>query len=185
MDQHPEHCPTCGRAFAGVQDYPRVQVLAFERLPLPEAIDRMSAPASERRHARRRIEPDTTGTPREEGINMTPAIAQACDTAEVRAYLSQLAGLVGQEVIPGRLLPPLRAHSSFRWAYPVAGTGIYLALEDTEPAAAGERVAEVQVYCDGPNLGSAGGPTLQPLGAVAQIRYRGLLASASSSGTGG
>ena len=32
------------------------------------------------------------------------------------------------------------------------------------------------MYCDGPNLGSAGGPTLQPLGAIARLHYRGLLA---------
>lgn len=28
-------------------------------------------------------------------------------------------------------------------------------------------------YCKGPNLGSAGGPTLQPLAALASIHYAG------------
>lgn len=185
MDQHAEHCPACGRAFAGVQDYPRVRVLSFERLPIPEAMDQISGAAAQRRHARRRIEPDTAGVPREGGINRTPEIARACDTAEVRVYFSNLEGLVGQEVAPDQLLPPLRAHGYFRWAYPVTGTGISLALEENVLGVGGERVAEVQVYCDGPNLGSAGGPTLQPLSAVARIRYRGLLAPAFPSGTTG
>ena len=60
---------------------------------------------------------------------------------------------------------------------PVAETGIYLSLADSEVSADNARIAEVQVHCDGPNLGSAGGPTLQPLGAVARLHYEGLLAS--------
>jgi hypothetical protein len=41
-------------------------------------------------------------------------------------------------------------------------------------------VAEVQIHCKGPNLGSAGGPTLQRLGAIARLRYEGLLAGGGS-----
>ena len=116
---------------------------------------------------------------------MTPVIADACETDEVRAYFRQLEGLVGKDVAPDELLPPLRPHGCFGWAYPLAGSGIYLALEDTEPESVGQRITQVMTYCDGPNLGSAGGPTLQPLGAVAQLHYLGLLASPYSSGTVG
>ena len=104
---------------------------------------------------------------------MTPAIAEASNRPEVQAYFDQLSQLVNQEVAPTRLLPALRAHGLFRWVYPVEETGLYLALKEAEPPTEGERVATVQIYCDGPNMGSAGGPTLQALGPIAQIRYRG------------
>jgi hypothetical protein len=38
-----------------------------------------------------------------------------------------------------------------------------------------DRTAEVQILCDGPNLGAARGPTLQPLGAIARVEYVGVL----------
>lgn len=176
---HPEECPTCGRPFRGIEDYPRVRVLAFERLPIPEAVDQMSAAAAERWLARRRVEPEKADVRRQDGINMTPAIAETCNRPEVQAYFDQLAALVGQEVLPSQLLPALKAHGLFRWAYPVEGTGLYLALKESEPRNEDERIATVQVYCDGPNMGSAGGPTLQALGPIAQIRYRGLLMNES------
>ncbi|MEX2141016.1 MAG: hypothetical protein WD894_17255 [Pirellulales bacterium] len=172
-------CPTCGRRFQGIHDYPRVHILAFERLPIPEAVDQMSAAAAGRRLSRLRSDPDNTGLRREDGINMTPAIAEACDRPEVQAYFDQLSKAVGQEVEPTQLLPALKAHGVFRWAYPVEGTRLYLALKESEPPTKEERIATVQIYCDGPNMGSAGGPTMQALGPIAQIRYRGLLMNES------
>ncbi len=172
------HCPACGREFKDILDYPRVRILEFERLPIPEAIDYMSGAAAEKRLARFRVErfhPDVPPSFREEGINRTPAIARACEMSAVQEYLDRLAALSGREVAAQELLPPLLAHGRFKWAYPVADTGIYLSLSDGETSSDAARVAEVQVYCDGPSMGSAGGPTLQSLGAVARLRYEGLL----------
>ena len=174
------HCPACGREFKDILDYPRVRILGFERLPIPEAIDSMSGAAAEKRLSRSRAErfnPDAPPGFREDGINMTPLIARACETSEVQEYLGRLAALQGREVAPQELLPSLPAHGRFKRAYPVPDTGIYLLLSDSETSTDAARVAEVQVYCDGPNMGSAGGPTLQSLGAVARLRYEGLLAS--------
>ena len=98
-------------------------------------------------------------------------------TAAVRDYLKQLAALCGQEVEPARLLPRLKPHAIFRGAYPIPGADLYLSLDEGEPTAATARTAEVQILCDGPNLGSAGGPTLQPLGAIGRVEYVGVLAS--------
>jgi endogenous inhibitor of DNA gyrase (YacG/DUF329 family) len=175
-----DHCPTCGRPFTSVKDYPRVRVLSFERLPIPEAVDQMSWAAAEKRLARRRKKQDEAESARDGGINMTPAIAAACQKPEIQAYFNQLAALVNQEVAPTHLLPPLKAHGMFRWAYPVEGTDLYLALKEAAPLTSGERITEIQIYSDGPNMGSAGGPTLQQLGPVAQIHYRGLLESGPS-----
>ena len=175
-DQH--HCPTCGREFKDILDYPRVRILDFERLPIPEAIDTFSGAAAEKRMARwtaERSDPDALPSLREDGINMTPVIAQACERSEVQDYFTRLAAVRGREVGPRELLPPLPAHGIFKRAYPVADTGIYLALSDAKASTEAGRVAEVEVLCDGPNMGSAGGPTLQSLGAVARLRYEGLL----------
>ena len=181
------HCPACGREFKHILDYPRVRILAFERLPIPESVDYWSAAVAEKRLARRRAEPlgpDAAGGRRQAGINMTPVIAQACNTGEVQEYLARLEALSGREIAPHELLPPLAADGYFKWAYPVAKTGIYLSLSDSEAPTDDTRVAEVEVHCDGPNMGSAGGPTFQPLGAIARLRYQGLLA-AGFVGSGG
>ena len=85
--------------------------------------------------------------------------------------------LQGREVAPQELLPPFPADGIFKRAYPVAETGLYLCLSDAETIDDDARVAEVDVLCDGPNMGSAGGPTLQSLGAVARLHYEGLLIS--------
>lgn len=178
-------CPTCGREFKGIADYPRVRILEFERLPIPEDVDSWSDAAAARRLARLRAEhsrPDAPldGLPeevrREDGINVTPRIAAAVNTSADQEYLARLAALVSREVALRELLPPLAAHGRFAWAYPAAETGIYLSLSDSEVRADDARVAEVQVHFDGPNLGSAGGPTLQPLGTIARLRYQGLFA---------
>src|SRR5437868_3628398 len=155
--QGPECCPTCRRPFKSVIDYPRVRVLSFKRLPLPEAIDTMSAAAAQVRLSRRRENPNADFD-LSAGINMTPKLADACDMAEVRSYLEHLAGQVDHEIAPQELLPPLKAHGLFRWAYPIGKTGIYLSLGEAETELAGARAAEVQLHCAGPNLGSAGGP---------------------------
>jgi hypothetical protein len=178
MPREPDCCPTCGRAFNGVQDFPRVYLLSFERLPVPESIDQMSAAAAMKRSARRRADPSRFDLAREDGINMTPAVADACTAADVQSYFLQLEGLVGCEVEPNQLLPLMKPHGLFRWAYPVAETGIFLSLSDAESIGPDERIAEIQVHCQGPNLGSAGGPTLQPLGAIARVHYRGVLNAA-------
>jgi hypothetical protein len=182
----PHHCPACRREFKQMSDYPRVRILDFEPLPIPEALDCWSAAAAEKRLARLRAERLDFDAPpgglqesvyRQDGINMTPRIERACNTNEVQDYFAHLASLRGREIAPQELLPPFAAHGQFKWAYPVEETGIYLSLSDTETAAGDVRVAEVRVHCDGPNLGSAGGPTLQPLGAIGRLHYEGLLVS--------
>lgn len=179
MDPRTDRCPACGRAFASILDYSCVRILAFERLPIPEALDYLSPAAAAKtlKRSRESFEPSTWSP---EGINRTPEIARACDTPEVREYLAGLAAMPGQEVAPAQLLPPLKPSTRFKWAYPVGNTCIYLSLADaTAQAEENKRTAEVRVYCDGPNLGSAGGPTLQPLGAIALLHYQGLLAEGS------
>src|SRR5262249_14498288 len=175
---HEKHvCPTCRREFRSVLDYPRVRVVGVEELPIPEAVDRHSEAAARKRLARRA----EAGSLEEQlkrlgdGINITPAIAAACRTAAVRAFLQQFAALSGREVESSRLLPPLKRDAIFRRCYPIPGTDLYLSLDEGEPSASGSRTAEVQILCEGPNMGSAGGPTLEPLAPIARLEYAGEL----------
>jgi hypothetical protein len=180
MARHRHVCPACRRAFRCILDYPRVRILSFERLPVPEAVDTMSEAAARKQLARRRRSaPDEPLRIRDDGINMTPIIEAACNSPAVTDYLKQVAGLVGQAVKPRQLTPPGRVDAVFRWAHPVPGTDLYLSLGEAEEAPSEESVAEVQIHCEGPNLGSAGGPTLQQLGPIARIGYQGLLARRS------
>jgi hypothetical protein len=179
LNQYAVHCPTCGREFNDVNDYPRVRVLAFERLPIPEAVDEMSEAAAERWLARRRNEPNGGDLRHDRGINMTPAIAEACSRPDVQAYFEQGEQLVNQEVEPGRLRPSWSAYRVFRRAHRIGDTGLCLSLHEAEPAQNGERLCQLLVCCDGPNMGSAGGTTLQELGPIAKIHYRGILTGES------
>ena len=175
MRKRNNRCPACGRALASILDYPRVRILDFERLPIPEALDYLS-PAAAAKTAKAREKSFDPGTWSPEAINRTPEIARAYDTPEVQKYLARLATMPGREVAPRQLLPPFKPSGCFKWAYPVANTGIYLSLTDSAAQPEEKRTAEVRVHCDGPNLGSAGGPTLQPLGSIARLHYQGLLA---------
>jgi hypothetical protein len=184
-------CPACGRGFRVINDYPRVEVLGFELLPLPETIDTFSSAASAlqaKAHRSGRAEAWDVG------INVTPKLAEACSEEQVEQYLAALQQLVGCEIDPKDLMPRWRADSYFSFAHPLdtkttpddssRHNRLYMAVAepfdddvDAAPAANGERFAHVVIYGDGINFGSGGGPTLQRLGVIARLRYRGLLKS--------
>ncbi len=167
-------CPCCQRPFRGIMDFPRVRLLTFERLPIPEAVDTMSEAAAEKWLARRRkAAPNDLHGFQSDGINMTPVIEQACNSEWVIDYLQRLSSLVGKTVKPAGLLPPKPHHRIFKWAHPIPDTKLFLSLGDADDEPT--KSAEVQIHCDGPNLGSAGGPTLQRLGPIARVGFKGLL----------
>ena len=168
-------CPCCNREFKGIFDYPRVLIISFEMLPIPEALDYHSAEAAKKRS---KITAEDISDPSRivwRGINMTPEISRACEQADVKEYLEKLSGLTGNEISPKNLLPSFKSHSIFKWAYPVQNTNVLLSLKDDELPSAEEGIAKIKLHCQGRNLGSAGGPTLQPLGAIALLKYKGLL----------
>jgi hypothetical protein len=169
---HQLRCPTCGREFKSIHAYPRVLILRFERLPVPEAVDRHSAAAMEKRLVRKHRY-DLSAE--EVSINRTPEVAQVCANKEVEEFLAYLGGLVGQIVEPTKLKLPFKPSGIFKWAHPVPGTELFISLREEKPEDVQQGIADVEVYCDGPNLGSAGGPTLQPLGSIGRLGYQGLL----------
>src|SRR5438094_30981 len=98
-----ERCPSCRRPFESISDFPRIRVLAIERLPIPEAIDSMSAEAAEKRYRRR--QPAGRASRFGDGINRTPEIQQAYEQPSMRAYFEKLSSLIGQ-VLPSQALCP-------------------------------------------------------------------------------
>jgi hypothetical protein len=106
---------------------------------------------------------------------MTPEIDRACQTPQVQHYLTHLNEFVGHETEPSELLPTFPADRTFKGAHPVADTPILLSLDEDDPTTDGKRTAIVQTLYRGPNLGSAGGPTLMHLGPIARLTYAGIL----------
>jgi hypothetical protein len=157
-----------------MQDYPMVFVLRVDILPIPEVLDYWSEEAAAARLTRAQPgENRLPGQPWElVGINRTPEVASAYASEAVQNYLRALESHEGQEVAPDKLAPPLKPDGYFRWAHPIPGSGLYVSLSEAEPDSAG-RICQVVFHCKGPNLGSAGGPTLQALGPVAAIQYQG------------
>ena len=169
-------CPCCRRPFEKMLDYPLVEVRKIEVLPIPEVMDYWSEESAVGARG-----PDQfPGEKRSEepwkvrGINRTPEIASACQSPFMQSYMRTLQNHQGQEVPPDKLVPQVEPDQYFRHAYPITGTGLFISLWEADPQGA-ERACQVVVLGKGPNMGSAGGPTLQGFGPTATIHYRGRL----------
>ena len=171
-----DRCPCCRRPLEKMRDYPLIFVRKVEIRPVPEVIDYWSAEALRARQAHRQPpqEEPLNQAMRLEGINRTPDVAAAYHSDAMQSYFRTLQGYQGQEVSPTELLPPLQSDTYFKWAFPIPGSRLYLSFSEAVHEGA-ERICEVVLYGRGPNFGSAGGPTLQPFGAVAAIHYEGHL----------
>jgi hypothetical protein len=137
-------------------DFPRVVVKSFEVRPIPEALDDFSIDAF--RSAVR-------------SINLTPAIAEV--TERLGAYLVELESRVGMEVETKSLMPPYDRLEAFGVVYKVHDAPLYLGFGQDKDTA--DAICHLQILGTGPNLGSAGGPTLQVYGNLATLGYEGRL----------
>ena len=166
-------CPTCFRPFEKMLDYPLIFVREIEVHAVSEVIDYLSEEAQKSRITRGRA-PD--GLSEQElslqGINRTPEIAEVYESEFVQKYFTVLNSQQGKLVPPRELLPKLELDRFFKGAYPLPGTKLYVTLSEA-PAQGTDRISQVICCSKGPNLGAAGGPTLQHLAALASIRYEG------------
>jgi len=99
-------------------------------------------------------------------------------------YLEHLESLVGKEVLLKEILPDAGKDGTFKWAFEIPETAYNLNVgegwdEVKEELPKGQRKAEITILGEGPNFGSALGPTLKGLTKVGEIVYRGILNSAS------
>jgi hypothetical protein len=150
--------------FEQMHDYPVVEVESVEILPIPEAVDLHSSEAAVRWTTLSREE-----EPAElrHGINLTPEVAEAASRLE--AYFASLRSQAGKALRPELLDPPLERDANFRWAYRIPQSTLLISMQDRDDQ---EGLCEVLIHGPGPNLGSAGGPTLQRFGALAAVYYR-------------
>ena len=167
-------CPACLRPFEKMLDYPLILVRKVEVHRVSEVIDFFSEEAQKARTARGRALDDESSEKKSslQGINRTPEIARAYESEHVQKYFQAIQSQQGKLLPPRELLPTLEPDKYFKWAYPLPGTKLYLTLFEATPQPGG-RIAQVMCCSKGPNLGSAGGPTLQHLAALASIHYEG------------
>jgi len=155
-------------------DYPLVLVRKIEIHRVSEVIDYLSEDAHKARMAREPALDDEA--PRQKfsllGINRTPEIAAAYESEPLQKYFQALRSRERKLLSPHELLPRLEPDAYFRSAYPVPGTRLYLTFSEATPRRA-DQISQVTCCSQGPNLGSAGGPTLQHLAAFASIHYQG------------
>ncbi len=89
-------------------------------------------------------------------------------------YLDQLAGLVGKEVPILQLLPKFERNGYFGWSFNIPETDYNLNFSEEETNSNMKR-ANITILGEGPNMGSAGGPTLEELATVGKLDYEGRL----------
>lgn len=169
-----DKCPTCLRPFEKMPDYPLIFVRKVEVHPVSEVLDYLSPEAHEVKIAREHVLGDESHELklRLQGINRTPEIAAAYETEPVKKYFQALKSYEGKLMSPDELVPKLVSDKYFKGAYPLPGTKLYLTLSEAKPKRE-SRISQVICCCKGPNLGSAGGPTLLHLAALASVHYEG------------
>ena len=96
----------------------------------------------------------------------------------VKKYMSSIKKLEGKEVTRSKVLPNFKKDNVFKEFYRIPGIeDLYLSLEERETKSGKGRLTELSVYGKGPNIGSAGGPTLKKISQIGKINYEGLLRS--------
>jgi hypothetical protein len=144
-----------------MRDYPIVVVHKVERLPIPEFIDGWSAEAPQ---LQRKLSSEEVQEPLRlfaPGINRTPEIAAAYESAEVQKYLRFLESYQGREASPADLATHLRLTG-----FSDGLTQYQEAADSFSPCRKVSPRGQSVFHGEGPNLGSAGGhpPGIRPCG---------------------
>lgn len=159
-----KHCPTCHRTFEKMTDYPKVIV---DRIEFPDTGI---------------IAHPNAWNP----INAIEVWKQLAQDTSLHSYLQQLRNVtLKTKTDPETLLPRLESQGYFKWAFTIKEggwkpnsnpdweSGYYLGFQNGNYAEEANGISEVILYTEGPNMGSAGGPTLQGVGTIAKIYYQG------------
>ncbi len=150
-----QHCPSCDRPMTGIKDYPLVEVSSIELIPLPDEVRGFS------------------------NGDITEMVRGIVDSSEVQEYLRFLDELdvtEGSPIPMETLLPTFEEDGYFKNAYYIPGSrGAYLGMSEIEQKDGNgiNRVSAVSLWINGPNFGSAGGPTLAQVANLAKITYQG------------
>lgn len=106
--------------------------------------------------------------------NYAPTIRKLMEENQsVKQYFEALEQVVGQEIPTSRLLPNWEHDGYFRVYQIPNADGLALNLNESGKRTNGHRVSEINLFDKGPNMGSAGGPTLSKILQVGHIKYAG------------
>lgn len=163
-------CPACCRPFTGMLDYPNITVLGIEFPP-------------------QGIISEDTQTWNATSFDEVKRIWMGISSPDaVQKYLAVLKNYSIQSLVQAPTIPPKdllptwkNENSYFQWAYMIPRSDLseaslerfilpryYLAPSETSLG-----VCQIHLLGPGPNLGSAGGPTITVIGTIATIIYRG------------
>jgi len=195
-----DQCPTCEREFQRLDDYPLIYVASFDRMEIPADLkfpfyNRVVfvGPNSEASNERppeavldffkgnkkaeefeyegwkwtKRGKWDT-GSYNRQNLDQRKIII-----ASLNPYLDDLEGLVGKEVPRAELLPQFPRDGYFSYSFKIPDTAYQLMFDEQGKTPAGLRITELRLMGEGPNFGSAGGPTIQSLAQVGKLGYEG------------
>jgi len=195
-----DQCPTCERQFQELDDYPLIYVASFNRRGIPADlkfpfydftlfIGPNSEAGSERPPAEvlgffkqnkrnKHLEYNgwkwTLEGKWEDGhYHRENPDQREIIVASLNPYLDSLEGFVGKEVLRSELLPQFPRDRYFRYSFGIPNTAYQLMFSEKGKTPAGLRIAELHLMGKGPNLGSAGGPTIRSLAQVGKLGYEG------------
>lgn len=167
-------CPCCRREFTQMDDYPQISVEKMEWSPIG-----ITPPKN------------TMFGPVKEPAQIW---GELCQIQEFQDYILRLKELKiygkFRTLEPKELLPPktnelFAENGYFKWAYEIPlpvehrkasysyearMSQYYLAWQEESLG-----TSHLTIFCEGPNFGSGGGPTLAEVGKVLTIHYRGVL----------
>ncbi len=152
----PENCPACGKELTELRDFPRVEVKSVELQTLPNEVLRWRSKLG--------VHP----LPK---IDISEENRAVVNSEPVQEYLDTLGQKSGSEVESSEILPPFE-EGMFPWAFAIPDSSYFLSINNEEGK---EDVARVRLWGHGPNMGSAGGPTLQAYVDLAKIEFKGKL----------
>ena len=104
--------------------------------------------------------------------NYSAIIKKLIEKSRLTNYFKSLEQLVGKEVQRAQIFPKFEKDEYFRCTFEIPGTDYNLGFSENKTRK-GIRKAKLIIMGQGPNLGSAGGPTLSELLTVGKIEYEG------------
>lgn len=195
-----DKCPACEREFKSLNDYPLIYVASFNRKSIPSDLKfpfhdwtLFVGPNSEVNNERPPAEvldffKQNRGAKQfeyngwkwklngkwENGHYMreNPDQKEIIIT-KLNPYLDKLESLVGKEVPKAELLPHFPRDSYFKCSFAIPDTAYQLMFDEQRKTQLGLRTTKLHIMGEGPNLGSAGGPTIQSLAKIGHLEYEG------------
>ncbi|MFC1697725.1 hypothetical protein ACFL1H_05305 [Nanoarchaeota archaeon] len=93
----------------------------------------------------------------------------------LKDYFDKLESYVGKEVPTKEFLPPFDKDGYFNFAYQIPDTAYPIMFSDIDNPPEDYKISVIKIMGEGPNFGSAGGPTLSSLANLAKVEYEGRL----------